>query len=653
MSDRLFGSIVEHAPACIALLRGPDFVFEVVNPAYAAIAPGVPMAGRRFAEVFPDAAPVSIPRMRRVLESGEPFRAEDQAAMITRRPGATPEPAWFSFSYTRVMDGETADSHSILILALETTARKRAEEERESAIAELQLQRRMFDTALSNTPDATYVFDCQGRFIYANRALLTRLRRSLADVVGKNFFELGYPRDLATKVHREIDELVRTRLPVHGETPLVQPEGSTRQYEYIFVPVISESGEVEAVAGSTRDITERKRAERREWDRQEQIRESARLESLGVMAGGIAHDFNNLLTGILGNASLLEETARDQDRPFASEIVLAAERAADLTRQMLAFAGKGRFVVEIVDLKTIIQDNLTLLRASLSRSVTFELAIDGEACFIEADRAQIQQIIMNLLINASEAIGEGPGKVTIRTGATERAEGRFSSRVQAEIPKGDYVLLEIGDNGIGMDADTVKRIFDPFFTTKFTGRGLGLAAVLGIVKGHRGDIEVVSQPGAGTTFKILLPRAASAGLQARRQETLVEVDTAPAANTGKTVLVVDDEEMVRMAAARALERQGHRVLIAANGAEALEILRGDSDVGLVVLDLTMPVMTGGQAIPLIKGMCPALPIILSSGFAEAEVSRRYADAGIADFLQKPYTAATIASKVRQIFQKLA
>ena len=260
---------------------------------------------------------------------------------------------------------------------------------------------------------------------------------------------------------------------------------------------------------------------------------------------------------------------------------------------------------------------------------------------------------MNLLINASEAIGEGPGKVTIRTGATERAEGRFSSRVQAEIPPGDYVLLEIGDNGIGMDADTVKRIFDPFFTTKFTGRGLGLAAVLGIVKGHRGDIEVVSQPGAGTTFKILLPRAASAGLQARRQETLVEVDTAPAANTGKTVLVVDDEEMVRMAAARALERQGHRVLIAANGAEALEILRGDSDVGLVVLDLTMPVMTGGQAIPLIKGMCPALPIILSSGFAETEVSRRYADAGIADFLQKPYTAATIASKVRQIFQKLA
>jgi PAS domain S-box-containing protein len=509
--NRLFGLIVEHAPAGIALLRGPDFIFEVANPAYAAIAPGIPMLGRRFAEVFPNAAPISLPRLQHVLKSGESFRAEDQAMMVGRHLGSAPELGYFSFTYTRVMDGVTADAHSILILALETTVRKKAEEERQRAIAELQLQRRIFDTALSNTPDATYVFDRQGRFIYANRTLLERLHKSLPDVVGKNFFELGYPHELASRVHRQIDELVSTRLPVYGETPLPQTGGDERQYEYIFVPVFAESGEVEAVAGSTRDITERKHAEQEERDRQEQVREGARLESLGLMAGGIAHDFNNLLTGILGSASLLVETVSGQDRAIASDIVLAAERAADLTRQMLAYAGKGAFVIETVDLKTIVHENLTLLRASLSRCVTVELELDGETCLVEADRTQIQQIVMNLLINASEAVDDGSGKVTIRTALIERTESRFSAQMQTVIRPGHYVLLEVSDNGSGMTPETLKRIFDPFFTTKFTGRGLGLAAVLGIVKSHRGDIEVVSQPGSGTTFRVLLPKAARAG----------------------------------------------------------------------------------------------------------------------------------------------
>jgi two-component system, cell cycle sensor histidine kinase and response regulator CckA len=646
-SDRLCGLIVEHAPACIALLRGPDFIFEAVNPACAAIAPGIAMLGRRIADVFPDAAAFAAPRLRHVLETGQPFRAEDQPFTISRNIGSPPEVAYFSFSYTRIRDGETADRHSILVMAQETTAGNKAGEERESAIAELQLQRRIFDTALSNTPDATYVFDCRGRFIYANRALLARLKRSLADVTGKNFFELGYPQELATRVHRQIDELVHSGLPVHGETELPQQGGSARHYEYIFVPVFADSGEVEAVAGSTRDITERKQAEQKERDRQEQVRESARLESLGVMAGGIAHDFNNLLTGILGNASLLAENAKVEDRPLARQIVFAAERAAELTQQMLAFTGKGSFVIEIVDLKTLVRENLTLLRASLSRSVTVELELDGEACLVEADRAQIQQIVMNLLINASEAVGDRPGKVTIRTAPTVRTEPRFSAHMQAAIQPGRYVLLEVRDDGSGMTPATLKRVFDPFFTTKFTGRGLGLAAVLGIVKGHRGDIEVESQPGQGTTFRVFLPKSDRAvSLPAQPQE-VAQVHV-----PGKTVLVVDDEEIVRKTATQALQRQGFHVLAAVNGAEALEILRTDSAIALVILDLTMPVMTGEQAIPLIKIMRPDLPIILSSGFGEAEISRRFASSGVAGFLQKPYTVAAIRLKAMQALQEV-
>jgi two-component system cell cycle sensor histidine kinase/response regulator CckA len=253
---------------------------------------------------------------------------------------------------------------------------------------------------------------------------------------------------------------------------------------------------------------------------------------------------------------------------------------------------------------------------------------------------------MNLLINASEAVGGQPGKVSIRTALTERADSRFSAQIQAVVPRGHYALLEVHDNGIGMKPDTLKRIFDPFFTTKFTGRGLGLAAVLGIVKGHRGDIEVVSQPGLGTTFRILLPRSERAGTPRREPGYAAKVRA-----TGQTVLVVDDEEIVRNAATAALERQGFRVLAATNGAEALGILRVDSRVSLVILDLTMPVMTGEQAIPLIKEMHPGIPIVLSSGFGETEILRRFGSSGIAGVLQKPYSVDAIISKVTQALQK--
>jgi two-component system cell cycle sensor histidine kinase/response regulator CckA len=364
------------------------------------------------------------------------------------------------------------------------------------------------------------------------------------------------------------------------------------------------------------------------------------------MAGGVAHDFNNLLTAILGNASLLAETAQDVDRSIARDIVMAAERAADLTMQMLAFSGKGRFVIDVFDLNALVLQNLTLLRASLSRNVSVQLELNREPSFVEADRAQIQQVIMNLLINASEAIGDRPGEVAIRTTIIERSESRFSAQTQAVIPPGRYAVLEVRDNGGGMAPETVKRIFDPFFTTKFTGRGLGLAAALGILRGHGGDVEVISQPGLGTSFRIFLPASARASSAEKEPDS-----EALLRSSGQTVLVVDDELTVRNTATMALERRGFRVLVASNGAEALDVLRSEPSISLVLLDLTMPVMTGEQAIPLIKAMKPGLPIILSSGFGETEISGRFASSGIADFLQKPYSIAGIVSKVMRVLQE--
>jgi two-component system cell cycle sensor histidine kinase/response regulator CckA len=641
LNNPLFALIVEHAPACIALLRGPDFIYEIVNPAYAAIRPGVPMLGLTLAEVFPEPSVIVLPHLRAVLETGIPFRAEDQPFTIVR--DRQPVTAYFTFSFTRVTDGDSPQTHSILVLAIETTARKIAEEQRELALSELQQQRRLFETALSNSPDANYVMTRKGRFIYANRTLLDRWHRTLDEVIGKDFFELGYPHDLATTVHRQIDELVRTGLPVHGETPLSIASGGVRSFEYIFVPVFDESGEVEAVAGSTRDITERRRAEAEELQHRERLLGSARLESLGVMAGGIAHDFNNLLTGILGNSSLLADGYPDPDRHMSKQIVLAAERAADLTRQMLAFSGKGRFVIDVFDLNTLVQENLTLLRASLARCVTVEIALRPEGCPVEADRGQIQQVIMNLLINASEAVGDRPGNVVIRTLLTRHDESCFSPQTQTNIPAGSYAVLVVQDNGCGMTPETAKRIFDPFFTTKFTGRGLGLAAVLGIVKGHRGDIQVVSDPGKGTTFRVLLPAASPPSVISSGSALLKTRQT-----SGQLILIVDDEEFVRKAASAALEMQGFRVLHARNGEEALASLRSESAISLVILDLTMPVMTGEQAIPLIQSIRPGVPIILSSGFGEIEITRRFAASGIADVLEKPYNITTILSKVTRI-----
>jgi two-component system, cell cycle sensor histidine kinase and response regulator CckA len=521
---------------------------------------------------------------------------------------------------------------------------------RKQAESHLRQQWQAFDTALSHTPDFIYTFDVQGRFTYVNKALLSLWQKPFEEAAGRNFFDLGYPPELAARLQRQIQQVFDTSEPVRDQTPFTGPTGETRYYEYIFAPVLSEGGHVDAVTGSTRDITEQKQAAEQAREREDSLREGARLESLGVMAGGIAHDFNNLLTGILGNASfltdrLLANEGNNFNRSIANEIVLAAERASDLTRQMLAFSGRGRFFTEVLDLNTLIRENLTLLRASLSRTVLFELELDCVSCFIDADRGQIQQVIMNLLINASEAIGEKPGRVTVHTALTERNVSKFSGHLRAIVSPGRYVLLEVRDNGTGMAPETLAKIFDPFFTTKFTGRGLGLAAVLGIVKGHQGDMEVVSEPGLGTAFRVLFPAAEQSGVPQIQPESTPAVYA-----TGQTVLVVDDEEIVRTVASAALESQGFRVVVAANGLDAVEILRSQPGISLVVLDLTMPVMTGEQALPLIKAIDPNMPIILSSGFNEAEISRRFAEASIAGVLQKPYSVAAIISIVTRTLE---
>jgi PAS domain S-box-containing protein len=420
----------------------------------------------------------------------------------------------------------------------------------------------------------------------------------------------------------------------------VRPNGEIRWMLSRGRPLYSEATAI-ALAGITMDITNRRRLE-------EKMQQAQKLESLGILAGGIAHDFNNLLVGILGNASLLkEETPPDAPlRDVMDNLMQASERAAHLTRQMLAYSGKGRFVVERLDLALQVQQILALIDASIDKSVKIELNFRPNLPPVEGDAGQIQQLIMNLVINGAEAIGAGGGSVMISGILREIGPDYVRDNLAGDnIPPGSYVCLEVHDTGMGMDAATQSRIFDPFFTTKFTGRGLGLAAVLGIVRGHHGALTVYSEQGKGTSFKIFFPAA--------RTQQPATVKPAPSSEfRGEgTILVVDDEEMVQRTLKAALERYGYTVLSAAGGREAIDILKQKQDgVSLVLLDMTMPGMSGEETLQAILAIRRDVPVIATSGYNEMEALRRFGE-GLSGFIQKPYTPRSLAEKISAVLQQ--
>lgn len=392
------------------------------------------------------------------------------------------------------------------------------------------------------------------------------------------------------------------------------------------------------VVGICIDITDQKRSE-------EQLRHTQKLESLGVLAGGIAHDFNNLLVGIMGNASLAAESlpAGHAVRNQLDEIVLAGQKAAHLTRQMLAYAGKGRFVMEQLDVSTLIRDTERLLRSSILKNVDLRLDLGTDLPCVEADAGQMQQLIMNLVINAAEAITDQQcGTVLVRTSLQRIDETPAGTQLTSqEIVPGNYVALEVHDSGIGMDEATQARIFEPFFTTKFVGRGLGLSAVSGIVRSHKGALKVKSAPGEGATFQVFLPAAS--------ESRIVAESDAPGAKLhgGGSVLVVDDESCVRNLAQTALKKYGYAVLVAEDAVSAMELLRQTRQrVSLVLLDHSMPGMSARQAVQGIQSGWPGMRILLSSGYDQEEVLGQFEGARLAGFLQKPYTSAQLAEKIK-------
>jgi ligand-binding sensor domain-containing protein/signal transduction histidine kinase/CheY-like chemotaxis protein len=380
------------------------------------------------------------------------------------------------------------------------------------------------------------------------------------------------------------------------------------------------------------EMTERVRAEeeRRALDRR--MQDAQRLESLGLLAGGIAHDFNNLLVGILGQAGLVRQDLQPDSpvRPQVEQIERAATRAAELTSQLLAYSGRGRFVLERVNLASLVTEMAKLLETAIAKHVAIRFDFAPDLPAIEADAAQIRQVVMNLLTNASDALADREGEIVVRV---DTVDAGADAPPPSGLPRGRYVRLLVRDTGVGMDASTVSRIFDPFFTTKFTGRGLGLAAVQGIVRGHRGAISVASTPGAGTTFEVLFP-----ALEEPAPKAVERRIQPPAAAARGTVLLVDDDATVRAVGRSALERAGFTVIVASDGREALDAFRArTSAIDCVLLDLTMPRQSGAETLRQIRGLDADVPVVLSSGYTEQDVTSRLAGIATQGFIQKPWT----------------
>jgi len=398
-------------------------------------------------------------------------------------------------------------------------------------------------------------------------------------------------------------------------------------------------------------VAERRRAEEQQRELESKIQHTQKLESLGVLAGGIAHDFNNILMGVLGNASLAlaQLPAESPGRDCIQNVETAATRAAELSKQMLAYSGRGRFVVERLNLSRLVREMSRLLESSISKKALLRCELPDDLPPVEADATQLRQIAMNLITNASDALGEDGGVLTVATGVAQADRAYLADTFIADdLPQGDYVYLEVSDTGCGMDEETVARIFDPFFSTKPEGRGLGMAAVLGIVRGHGGAIKVYSEPGSGTTVKVLFPAAAGSANATDAARTLGAEGEWQGSGT---VLVADDEPAVLQVAKMTLEMAGFSVLEAKDGQEAVNLFRERADeIVAVLLDMTMPRMSGEQAYSELRRLRPNVAVILSSGFNEQDATSRLAGKGFAAFIQKPYRPAELVEQLRQVLQ---
>jgi PAS domain S-box-containing protein len=519
-----------------------------------------------------------------------------------------------------------------MLIAEDITERKQMEE-----------RLRFKASALNAIGQAVIITDMSGSITYWNHAAEVIYGWNELEVLGRNIITLTPP-----SLHEQGKSYISLMQPGQryaGETLMYRRDGTIIPVYAISTVLIDDHGQKVGIIGVSSDLTEQRRLqeERRKLDAQ--MIQTQKLESLGILAGGIAHDFNNLLTAMMGHASLalLDLPATSPARESIAHIELAAQRAAELSKQMLSYSGRASFAMQPIDLNRLVVEMGQLLQTVIAKTAMLTYMMADHLPPILADPTQLRQVVMNLITNASDAIGNRIGTITLTTTVVAANAAYLQLFMQFEpLPEGQYVSLEVSDTGMGMDAATQERIFDPFFTTKFTGRGLGLAAVQGIVRGHKAALHVESQIGQGTTFRVLFPISTS------EQTAVVSKPTTPRQGAGRLVLVIDDDAEVRMLAQRVLERGGYRVVMAEDGLIGVRIFTEQhADLAAVLLDLTMPVMSGLETFNALQQIQPSIPILLCSGYSEEDATINFVGKGLAGFIQKPFRPTDLLAALHQ------
>ena len=524
------------------------------------------------------------------------------------------------------------------LLAVEEMLRQQIRES-EANLKLLKVSEERHRVILQTAMDGIWLADIQGNILEVNEAYCRMSGYSQQELLGMNIFDLEVNNTDTDKSHRI--QKIKEQGEARFDSQHRRKDGAIISVD-ICVKYRSEDGG-QSIA-FIRDITDRRKTEEEKLILEQQFHQAQKHESLGVLSGGIAHDFNNILAIIMGYCSLAKMNY-DEAENYIPEIEKAAERAAGLCRQMLAYAGKAQLTKTQVDMSILVHEMVNMLQSTLPQNAVIKPHISDDLPFVIGDTSQISQVAMNLIINASEAIGNVQGEIRVSLMDAMIVAAHMEKDYHGKaIPQGRYICLEVADTGCGMDDETKSRIFEPFFTTKFTGRGLGMSAVLGIITAHHGSLQLFSEPGKGTTFKVYLPAERRKKV---RDEALRQVASVPWQGSG-TILLVEDEDQIRNNAKTLLQIFGFTVVEAVNGKEALELYQKHlTDITLVLTDMGMPVMDGYTLFVELKKLNPELPVIISSGFGEEDIATKIPRKEIAGLISKPYNHAQLREVLKR------